>query len=123
MDAHVPARVLIVDDDQDLRESLQVLLERRGYATDTAEHGAEALEKIDPDAPPGLIVLDLMMPVMDGWQFRMKLLEDPRTADIPIVLLSGVGDLAGASVSLRAIDAMVKPVDLQRLYAILGTYC
>jgi CheY-like chemotaxis protein len=122
MERDVGSRVLIVEDDPDLRESLQALLERRGYDTETAEHGVEALEKIDPDAPPALILLDLMMPVMDGWQLRQRLLDDPRTAEVPVILLSGVGDLAGQARDLRAVDAFVKPIDLPRLYALMATF-
>ena len=119
----MPARVMIVDDDEDLRESLDVLLTRRGFLVVSASNGQDALESIDPDDPPGLILLDLMMPVMNGWQLRARLLEDVRLAEIPIVLLSGVADLTFEAAPLRTVAALVKPVDLERLYELVAKYC
>lgn len=115
--------ILLVEDDQDLRESLQILIRRRGFNIDTAENGRDALEKIRPDAPPCLILLDLMMPVMDGWQLRAELLKRPPLAEIPVVLLSGVADLSSEARTLQAIDYLLKPIDLNRVYQLVSTYC
>jgi CheY-like chemotaxis protein len=117
------SHVLLVEDDDDLRESLQVLLERRGYKIESAADGVEALQKIRPDDPPGLILLDLMMPVMDGWEVRARLLSDPQLAKIPVVLLSGVADLWSEARSLQAVDYLLKPVDLRKVYRLVSRYC
>ena len=70
-----------------------------------------------------MILLDLMMPVMDGWQLRAELLKDPRLASTPVVLLSGVADLSSEARTLQAIDYLLKPIDLKRVYQLVETYC
>ena len=115
--------VLLVEDDDDLRESLQILLERRGFDVVSACNGQEALSKVRPEDPPCLILLDLMMPVMDGWQLRAELLKNPQLATVPVILLSGVADLSSEAKTLQAIDYLLKPVDLQRVYQLVDQYC
>src|SRR5688572_1063877 len=117
------AELLVVEDDDDLRESLEILLTRRGYQVVTAANGRDALERLQTGASPCLIVLDLMMPVMDGWEFRARLLEDERLARVPIVLLSGVGDLVREASALSAVAHLVKPVDLPKLYELVKAHC
>lgn len=106
-------RVLIVDDDADLRETLCTALADEGYECTGAANGAEALARLRSGDMPQLILLDLMMPVMDGWTFREEQKKDPRLAGIPVLVLSAspltaehLGD------SLRAIR---KPMDLDVL--------
>jgi CheY-like chemotaxis protein len=115
--------VLIVEDDEDLREDLAFLLARKGYQVETASNGKHALEKIRQVGPPCLILLDLMMPVMDGWQLRAELLKDPALAPVPVVLLSGMADVDEAARSLAAVDHLSKPIDLDKLYDLLSTHC
>jgi CheY-like chemotaxis protein len=103
-------RVLIVEDDVDIRETLGDLLQTEGYETAAAGNGLEALAAARR-ARPDLIVLDLMMPVMDGWQFRSEQRQDPALAAIPVIVIS-------ASAGSRAIDAdtyLEKPFSLDRL--------
>src|SRR5690606_35888690 len=70
--------LLLVEDDDEAREALAGFLRRRGHVVETAEHGAAALERLQrSDRPPALILLDLMMPVMNGWELRATLLADP----------------------------------------------
>jgi CheY-like chemotaxis protein len=83
-------RILIADDDPDLRESLKVLLELHGHAVDEARNGQEALRQLRASRPPCVILLDLMMPVMDGWQFRQEQLRNPKLARIPVLVISAV---------------------------------
>jgi CheY-like chemotaxis protein len=85
-----PARptVLVVDDDLEIRESIADLLREEGYDAIVAGHGREALELIRGGTPPSLIVLDLMMPVMDGWQFMEERARDPALKTIPVVVVS-----------------------------------
>ena len=81
---------MVVEDDDDLRELLVLLLEREGFRVLSAVHGREALDLLD-ETPvlPELVILDLMMPVMGGLEFRRQQLERPRLASIPVVVLSG----------------------------------
>jgi CheY-like chemotaxis protein len=85
----VTVRVLVVDDEPDIREALVDLLEDEGYEADGASEGAEALAKARA-LHPGLVLLDLMMPGMNGWEFRAKQREDPELAEIPVVVLSAM---------------------------------
>jgi CheY-like chemotaxis protein len=114
--------VLIVEDDTDVRQSLAALIRRRGYSAATAADGQEALENLRPTPVPCLILLDPMMPRMDGWQLRAAMLEDPDPAPIPVVLLSAIADVESTTESLRAVDYLRKPVDFDRLYELLGSY-
>ena len=113
------ATVLLVEDDADVREDLAFLIEMRGYRALAAANGAEALEALRRSERPRLILLDLMMPVMDGWAFRAEMLRDPRLADIPVVLLSGAVDVRDEAASLQAAGVLTKPIDLDRLFAFL----
>jgi CheY-like chemotaxis protein len=115
--------VLIVEDDDDLRDDLAFLLTRKGYQVETAENGKHALEKINEAGPPCLIILDLMMPIMNGWQLRAELLKDPALALVPVVLLSGMADVDEAARSLAAVDHLSKPIDLDKLYDVVNTHC
>lgn len=108
------AGILLVEDDTDLREALAEFLADEGFGpVDTAANGAEALRKLHDGPPPGVILLDLMMPVMDGWAFRRAQLADSQLAPIPVVVLSAADSLPDVSASLR------KPVDLDALSGVL----
>jgi CheY-like chemotaxis protein len=115
--------VLLVEDDDDLRENLEFLLSRRGFDVAVAANGQEALAKIDRDDPPCLIITDLMMPVMDGWELAKTLEADPELSTIPVILCSGVADLAKKARDLTAIAHFTKPVDLPRLYDLVREHC
>jgi CheY-like chemotaxis protein len=105
-------RVLIVEDDADIREALHELLEMAGYDASEAANGLEGLAAARR-APPDLIVLDLMMPVMDGWQFRRAQRSDPALASIPVIAISA----SGPSSSIDADTYLEKPFALDRLVA------
>jgi CheY-like chemotaxis protein len=113
------ARVLIVEDDVDFREHLAALLRARGHVVELADHGAEALLHLQIGEPPSLILLDLMMPEMDGWTFRAHMLKDPRLAAIPVAVLSGAGSVESEARKLRIDTYLGKPVDLPALYRLL----
>src|SRR5438552_202636 len=82
--------VLVVEDDADIRESLGTILEEEGYGVVTTRNGREALSYLRSGRPrPSLILLDLLMPVMSGAEFRAEQERDPALADIPVVVLSG----------------------------------
>jgi CheY-like chemotaxis protein len=106
-------RVLIVDDDADLRDTVCTALADEGYECVGASSGAEALDRLRSGDLPQIILLDLMMPVMDGWTFLEQQQRDPRLAHIPVLVLSAsprVEDLAP-----DAARALRKPMDLETL--------
>jgi len=119
---HVDDTVLLIDDHPDLRDGLEILLGLEGYAVETAANGRDALMKLYLGLRPCLIVMDLMMPVMNGFEFRQMQLADDRLADIPIVAYSGITDPA-ANRQLRAAAYLHKPSDPEQLAAIVRQLC
>ena len=117
------ARILIADDDPDVRESLRLLLELQGHSVEEARNGQEALNRLAASAPPSVIVLDLMMPVMDGWQFRRAQLQNPLVAAVPIVVISAVPAHLQRAMELGAHRVFVKPFDYEALLAEVDTIC
>jgi CheY-like chemotaxis protein len=84
--------ILIVDDDSDVRSALSELLEEEGFSVEAAPNGQEALARLRTGKlHPAVILLDLMMPGMDGWDFRSEQMRDPRLADVPVVIVSASG--------------------------------
>ena len=113
--------VLIVDDDPDIRDSLREVLEDEGYEVDTVANGREALDHLKASNPrPCVILLDLMMPVMDGWQFRKEQKQDPEIAGIPLVVITATGN---RPVLIDAAELVMKPLDLERLLQAVERYC
>lgn len=84
--------ILLVEDDLDIRDLLQDFLEERGYDVIPAETGKQALDflTLDPESPPDVVILDLMMPIMTGWQVLERIRGEPRLKDIPVVVLTAV---------------------------------
>ena len=109
-------RVLIIDDERKNRDLLEVMLGDQGYEVSTADCGEDAL-KLVADAPPDIVLLDVMMPGMDGYQVATKLKADPRTMHIPVVMLSALTDRNSVMHGLTAgADAYLgKPVDSAEL--------
>lgn len=107
-------RVLVVEDHADLREMLAVLLESEGYEVQTAGNGAEALNSLS-EARPSVILLDLMMPVMSGDEFRERQLADPRYRDVPVICMSAAHDGRERCERIHATQYFQKPVDFDRL--------
>lgn len=119
-----PARILVVEDDTTIRETIAELLEDEGYAVSCAANGAEALAQLDAGSVPSLILLDLTMPVMDGWTFRSAQRSDPRLASIPTVVVSASHGADPRSLERLAPDAfLAKPFDLDRLIDTVGRLC
>lgn len=116
-------QVLIVDDDDAICEMLELILEDEGYEPIRASNGQEALNKLRASTSPCLILLDLNMPVMTGWDFRRMQQQDPRLAPIPVVIISADRSLAHGSTALNAIEYFRKPIDLDRLLGLLSTIC
>lgn len=115
--------ILIVEDDLTIRETLGEILEDEGYHVVYAEHGQAALEHLREPPVPALILLDLMMPVMNGWEFRARQLNDPQLSRIPIVVVSGVSNNAMRLNALQAADVLSKPIEIPRLLEVVSSYC
>jgi CheY-like chemotaxis protein len=107
--------VLVVDDDTSTRVTLQDLLEAEGYAVACAANGQEALDYLATVGLPALILLDLAMPVLDGREFRERQRRAPRLAGVPVILLSGEGDLPRIAAALGVDAYFHKPVALGAL--------
>lgn len=115
--------VLVVDDDEDIREGLVELLEETGYRAIGAANGVDALAVLKAlDATPCLILLDLMMPVMDGRMFRDEQRKHPTWAQIPVILMSAYQDVAQQAREM-AVDHLPKPVGLETLLTATRRHC
>jgi CheY-like chemotaxis protein len=114
--------VLIVEDDPDIAETIAETLIERGYRAETARNGAAALERLRVPPRPSLILLDLSMPVMNGWQFRQKQLAESELASIPVVVLTADAAAPGRA-DLGPIDWLLKPVGLSNLLDTVERYC
>ncbi len=116
--------VLVVDDDRDIRDVLTDALEAEGYRVVTAADGQEALDWLRTGgARPCIILLDLMMPKMDGIQFRTEVLNDAELACIPVVVLSADPSAIVAAKSLSFAGSLRKPVPLEALLAAVHAHC
>jgi CheY-like chemotaxis protein len=113
--------ILIVEDDADLRDMMAQLLTLEGFKTETVANGRDALEYLQKGDPPDLILLDLMMPVMDGWEFRRRQREDPALADVPVVVLSALDQTRAADLGGTAF--LKKPLDFDRLLELVRQHC
>jgi CheY-like chemotaxis protein len=113
--------VLIVEDDEDLREMMAQMLTLEGFESAAVANGREALEYLQDAEKPDVILLDLMMPVMDGWEFRRQQQADPAIAPVPVIVLSAL-DQARAS-TLEANAFLKKPLDFDHLLSLVRNYC
>ena len=102
--------ILVVDDERDIRDAISELLEQEGYAVEGAGDGAEALDKAR-SCHPGVVLLDLMMPGMNGWEFRARQQGDPELSSIPVIVLSALGKVPGVD----AAGYLQKPFELDDL--------
>jgi CheY-like chemotaxis protein len=113
--------ILVVEDDRDLREILGDALRLEGYEVVTAEHGEAALRHLGTGSRPCLILLDLMMPVMDGWTFRREMLKNASLAPIPVVVMTAAG---GDRASEIKPDALLrKPLEIDAVLSAVGAHC
>lgn len=111
------ARVLVVEDDEDIREAVVEAIADRGYVVVAAENGAVAMERMR-EHPPCIVLLDLMMPVMDGWEVVAHMDTEPALAQVPICIVSAHDkDLP------RNVCVLRKPVSLASLIATVENYC
>ncbi len=116
-------RILVVDDDREIREIIADVLSDEGYHVAQATNGAVALQLLRDEPPPSAILLDLMMPVMDGTEFRRKQLADPRLAGIPVVLFTADGTVHDRRELVGVAGVMIKPVGIAELMDLLLRVC
>lgn len=112
--------VLVVEDDTSIREVLKTSLEFAGYKVYVAKHGLEAIEMLPHISRPRLILLDLMMPVMNGWEFLDAKEKDDKMAPIPVVVVSAIAQLKPVHTKVAAV--IDKPLDLDTLYETVEQY-
>ena len=113
--------ILVVEDDKDLRESLAEALELEVYATVCVENGQAALSHLATGARPCLILLDLMMPMMDGWTFRQEMLKDPSLASIPVIVMTAASAARAAAVAAQVV--IYKPLHMSRVMDVVQEHC
>ena len=117
-------RVLLVEDDDANRDALGDLLRDEGYDVVSAANGLEAINYLrSGGGVPGLILLDLMMPVMNAWEFRALQREDPTLSAIPVILLSAGYRVSDDAKGFGAVSVMRKPPDLDQLLEQVALHC
>jgi CheY-like chemotaxis protein len=118
--------ILVIEDDKDIRETIAQVLEIEGYPVASASNGAEAVQVLEKLPKPSLILLDLMMPIMNGWQFMEKQKDDTAFASLPVVVVSALPANA-AFADVKAVEGAVgyikKPISLTALMEVVQQYC
>lgn len=113
--------MLVVDDDQDIRDALCELLVDEGYQVAAAANGAEALDYLRSRELPCVILLDLMMPIMDGWEFRRQQQGDAKLSGIPVVVITAAGEHRASTIAVDRI--LPKPLQLDHVLETLQAFC
>lgn len=112
--------ILVVEDDDDIRSAIVDLLETEGYSTESAINGKDALEKLSIIPKPCLVLLDMMMPIMNGREFLDKVMKDSHLAPIPVLIVSAVADKTNTEGS---VGFLKKPIDIEVVLKVVGQYC
>lgn len=116
--------ILVVEDDDDIREAMAMFLQAEGYDVVQASDGDQALRALrSPKKRFCLVLLDLFMPVKNGWEFRAEQMADPTIASIPVVIVSADRNARERAANLGALDYLVKPIDFDHLLGTIATYC
>src|SRR5690242_18901580 len=120
MHAAAAPPVLVVDDDEDVRDAMEMILVTEGFPVVTARNGLEALASVEAESP-SVILLDMRMPVMDGWEFAnsYRLRPGPHS---PIVVVTAAADARERAKQIRAVDLLAKPFDFDDLVRIVKQY-
>jgi CheY-like chemotaxis protein len=112
--------ILVVEDDDDIRNAIVDLLETEGYTTQSAVNGKDALEKLGHIGKPCLVLLDMMMPIMNGREFLDNVMKDSKLAPIPVLIVSAVADKANTEGS---VGFLKKPIDIDVVLDVVSQYC
>jgi CheY-like chemotaxis protein len=119
-----PSFVLVIDDDADLRETIIEILEDKAYRVVGAANGKEALDLIHGVSDrPCVILLDLMMPVMDGTAFHAELMKEPGLRHIPVIVLSAHADIDNVLADTAVTAKMRKPIEIEPLLSLVEQHC
>jgi CheY-like chemotaxis protein len=116
-------KILLVEDDSDVRGAMAAMLDTAGYSVVEAEHGREALEHLRGGSEFGLILLDLFMPEMNGWAFLAERMSDPGLSTVPVVVISADPDAMQRAKMPGVVARLVKPIEFDRLLAIVRQHC
>jgi CheY-like chemotaxis protein len=108
-------RILVIDDEEDIREILAMVLQAEGHEVTTAVDGVAGLDQLGVGGRPALILLDMMMPRLDGEEFLQAMRSNPHTADIPVIILTGHPAARKKAAHLGTIGCLVKPIELAEL--------
>lgn len=112
--------ILVVEDDDDIRSALVDLLESEGYVAQSAVNGKDALERLESTEKPCLVLLDMMMPIMNGREFLDVVMKDSNLAPIPVLIVSAVADKANTEGS---VGFLKKPIDIEVVLNVVSQYC
>jgi CheY-like chemotaxis protein len=115
--------ILVVDDQPESSDAVGLLLEQHGIEVRIAHDGEEALAALQRGFRPCLVVVDLMMPKMDGWEFRQRQLSDPEFAGIPVLIMSGYPNADKAAGTLGVRTVLKKPLSVPRLLSLVNRHC
>jgi CheY-like chemotaxis protein len=118
-----PALILLVEDDFVLRGSLTVVLQAEGYRVECSANALEALARLERPPKPSLILLDIMLPYMDGLEFRALQRATPRLADIPVIVITAVGMRPEVAAELGLRQSFFKPLERPKLLDAIRRYC
>lgn len=116
-------RILVVDDDRPSVEALRYILELEGHKVVSAQNGREALERLRESASFCVILLDVMMPVMNGYEFREEQLKDPALASIPVIVVTADGHPREKGIQLRTAQVFQKPLSPPDLLRAIAVHC
>lgn len=112
--------ILVVEDDDDIRNAIVDLLETEGYSTEAAVNGKDALDKLEVIPKPCLVLLDMMMPIMNGREFLDTVMKNSHLAPIPVLIVSAVADKTNTEGS---VGFLKKPIDIEVVLKVVGQYC
>lgn len=115
--------ILVVDDQPESSDAVGLLLEQQGLEVRIAHDGEEALAALHRGFRPCLVVVDLMMPKMDGWEFRQRQLSDPQFAGLPVLIMSGYPNADKAAGTLGVRSVLKKPIHVPRLLSLVNRHC
>ena len=112
--------ILVIEDDDDIRNVMVEVLEAEGYITESAINGKDALEKLTVISKPCLVLLDMMMPIMNGREFLDTIMKDAYLAPIPVLIVSAVADRTNTEGS---VGFLKKPIDIDVVLNVVAQYC
>ncbi len=116
-------QILVIEDDNSIRELLVELLESEGYTVTSAINGLDGLKKLEKGSLPNLILIDLMMPVMDGYSFRIEQLKSDIWSNIPTVVMSAEVTAKEKMKNFNITAFLSKPVELETILKTVADYC